>query len=114
MKITAGDSTLTFNENDYTAVIEGSLRLANLLEYDVVLDFLNKVSEKTQNSLILDLRELRFLNSSGITTLSMFILDKKKLSKPKITVLGSNLIPWQEKSLKNFNKLWDEVLISIQ
>lgn len=114
MKITAGDSILTFTEQEQTAVLEGSMRLANLTEYDVVLEFLNNISEKINDTLILDLRELKFLNSSGITTLSMFILDKKKLNKPKIVVIGSNQISWQEKSLKNFNKLWNEVQIKIE
>jgi len=113
MKITTEEAVLLFDEIN-TAKLEGSLRLANLKEYDLVLDFLHEVANKSPEKIVLDLTDLRFLNSSGITTLSMFILEKKKSLKPKITVLGSNKIPWQDKSLSNFNKLWTEVQIIIE
>ncbi|MFP4621739.1 MAG: slr1659 superfamily regulator [Bacteroidales bacterium] len=109
MELEVGDSKLTYDRNQHKVVIEGSMRLANLTEYEVVSDFLNKVSEQANDGLTIDLRNLEFLNSSGITTFSMFILSCKKQGKPKLKVLGSNDISWQEKSLRNFKKLWEDV-----
>ena len=113
MELEVGDSKLTYNQNQKTVVIEGSMRLANLSEYEVVSDFLNKISEEADDNLKLDVRNLQFLNSSGITTFSMFILSCKKSGKPKLKVLGSNDISWQEKSLRNFKKLWDDVEVEV-
>ncbi len=114
MKITAGESTLMFDEKINTIYLAGSMRLANMREYEVVKKFIRQAYDKTENVLIIDFRKLIFLNSSGITTISMFILAVKKLNKAKINILGSKKVSWQEKSLKNFNKLWNEVKIEIE
>jgi len=113
MELEVGDAKLTYDNNQKTTIIDGSMRLANLSEYKVVSDFLNKISEQADDSLTLDVRNLQFLNSSGITTFSMFILSCKKQGKPKLKVLGSNDISWQEKSLRNFKKLWDDVEVEV-
>jgi hypothetical protein len=114
MELIAGDSKLVFDKNKQTVIFDGSMRLANLTEYEKISTFLNEVVKVSDSILILDLKNLNFLNSSGITTLSMFILSLKKSHKVKLRVLGSNSISWQEKSLPNFNKLWTDVEISIE
>jgi hypothetical protein len=113
MELEVGDSKLTYNKDQKTIAIEGSMRLANLSEYEVVGDFLSKVSLEANDHLTIDLRNLQFLNSSGITTFSMFILSCKKHGKPKLKVLGSDQISWQKKSLRNFKKLWDDVEVEV-
>ncbi|MGM0532393.1 MAG: slr1659 superfamily regulator [Bacteroidota bacterium] len=113
MELNVGDAKLNYDKSQNTIVIEGSMRLANLSEYEVVSDFLNKVVEQANNSLKIDLKNLQFLNSSGITTFSMFILSCKKQGKPKLKIFGSNEISWQEKSLRNFKKLWDDVEVEV-
>lgn len=114
MKITAGESTLVFDKSTETVTLEGSMRLANLIEYEVVKDFLNEAYSQTEKIFTLDFTKLRFLNSSGITTISMFIIAIKRTAKAKVAVLGTNKISWQEKSLGNFNKLWSEVDVRIK
>lgn len=109
--LNAGESTITYHPSESLLTFEGSMRLANMKEYDVVADFLRESSESSQNELTLDLQSLRFLNSSGITTLSLFILNCKKTGSPKITFLKSDSISWQQKSITNFKKLWNEVVI---
>ncbi len=110
-KLIAGESTITFEETESLLVFEGSMRLANMKEYDVVTDFLKESSETSPQNLTMDLRSLKFLNSSGITTLSLFILTCKKNNQPQITVLKNDNISWQQKSVTNFKKLWDDVEI---
>ncbi|WP_236974702.1 slr1659 superfamily regulator [Membranihabitans maritimus] len=111
--LNAGDSIITYNQSESSLTFEGSMRLANMKEYDVVSQFLKTSSESSTDTLILDLQPLQFLNSSGITTLSLFILNCKKKGNPKITVLGNESISWQQKSIANFKKLWNEVEIKI-
>jgi hypothetical protein len=113
MELIAGESKLTFNEADSLLVIEGSMRLANLMEYDKVGAFLMGCAEKSATKLTIDMRKLTFLNSSGITTLSMCILNLKKKQTPKLLFLGSLEFAWQEKSLKNFTKLWADASVEI-
>ena len=110
-KLIAGESTITYEETNSLLVFDGSMRLANMQEYDVVAEFLKESTDSSPTDLTLDLRSLRFLNSSGITTLSLFILTCKKHGNPQITVLKNDNISWQQKSITNFKKLWDDVEI---
>lgn len=114
MKITAGESTLEFIQESGTVVLKGSMRLANLMEYEVVKIFIKESYDKVQDMLTLDFRDLKFLNSSGITTISMFVLSVKRLNKAKLQIIGNSEISWQSKSLNNFKKLWNEVEIIIE
>lgn len=111
--LNAGDATIIYNEPESVIVFEGSMRLANMNEYGIVSEFLKESTDTSDEHLTLDLKSLEFLNSSGITTLSLFILNCKKAGNPQITVLGDNSIPWQQKSISNFKKLWNDVEIII-
>jgi hypothetical protein len=109
MILKAGDATLQFDSSTNTMTFSGSMRLANMKEYDQISHFLKEHIHASTQHATLDLKELQFLNSSGITTLSLFILNCKKASGPGLKVLGNNEISWQQKSLINFKKLWNEV-----
>ena len=114
MELPVGDSKLAFDESTHTMNIEGSMRLANLAEYEPVKRMLVDGSQKVGAAggvFTLDLSGLIFVNSSGITTISMFILYAKKQQNPKIRIVGSKEISWQEKSLENFSRLWPEVKV---
>jgi hypothetical protein len=62
----------------------------------------------------LDLRTLRFLNSSGINTLSKFVLHVRKYNATQVVMKGSHHFPWQEKSLKNFQRLLPGLHLEIE
>ena len=59
------------------------------------------------------MRELQFLNSSGINTLSKFILQVRKHNVSQVVVQGSARFPWQEKSLKNLQRLLPALQLDI-
>lgn len=109
----AGDATIIYNESDSIMEFKGSMRLANMKEYDVVSEFMKEAIATSDKHLTMDLKSLQFLNSSGITTLSLFILNCKKAKNPQITVLGNDAVSWQQKSISNFKKLWNDVEIII-
>lgn len=111
--LNAGDATIIYTESESLIVFEGSMRLPNMKEYSVISDFLKEATVTSVEQLTLDFKSLEYLNSSGITTLSLFILNCKQEGNPQITVLGNQSIPWQQKSISNFKKLWNDVEIII-
>jgi hypothetical protein len=60
------------------------------------------------------LRNLVFVNSSGISMLSKFVLSMRKKTGVQLVVLGSNDMPWQGKSLKNLEKLLPGLKLEIE
>ncbi len=109
----AGDSKIEFIAEQAMFIFSGSLRLANMSEYDKVAAFLNENIQDREGRLLMDFRQLQFLNSSGITTLSLFILGCKKKSNLSLTVKGDPNVSWQQKSLANFKKLWSDVSLDM-
>ncbi len=87
-----------------TVSCQGSFRLQGD-EYKPVLDLLVAAADAKPASLTLDVSELQFLNSSGINTLSKFILHVRKLGASQVVIRGSSRFPWQEKSLINLQRL---------
>lgn len=91
---------------------KGILRLQDKDEYREIFELLTRAANETTGlPLRLDMSDLVFLNSSGISSLSMFIIKMRKLDKD-ISIKGSESIPWQIKSLQNFQKLYAKVEIT--
>lgn len=105
MEITHEDYQVHYNEANATIICQGSFRLRGGEEYQPILDVLIRAADAKPATLILDVRELRFLNSSGINTLSKFILQVRKHKASQVVIKGSTHYPWQQKSLTNFQRL---------
>jgi hypothetical protein len=101
------DTTYAINYDAASNTVQwrGSLRLGSLDEYAPIMDLMEQASVKDEGTLTLDLRELAFLNSSGINVLSKFIIKLRKHSVLQVVIHGSQKIPWQTKSLKNLQRL---------
>jgi anti-anti-sigma factor len=84
--------------------MSGTFRLNGLGEYQVITNLLEQVLAKA-SSINLDVREIHFLNSSGIAMLSKFIINVRKAENINIVVLGSKTQVWQTKSLTNLKRL---------
>lgn len=67
---------------------------------DFLLDSLGNLPEFTVN-----LEGLEFLNSSGISMLSMFVVKVREGQTAQLIFKGSNKILWQTKSLRNLQRL---------
>jgi len=85
--------------------LSGSLRLAGAEEYAPIAEILEATVTAHPEKITLDLRQLEFLNSSGINMLSKFILNRRQSPQTQVTILGSVEIPWQSRSLKNLQRL---------
>jgi hypothetical protein len=93
--------------------IKGSIRIHDQEDYKEIAELLSLAQNQCKmDSIVINLKELEFLNSLGITLISMFIINVRKDNRFKIKILGSNSIYWQTKSLHNFKSIWDEVIIA--
>lgn len=107
--------SVEYNEGTETVIFTGTMRLKTGADYAPI----NALLEKAYNAagdgkLTLDFRQLQFLNSSGINTISRFVITARKKDAAKLLVIGSQDIYWQQKSLTNLQRLWKSVEIEIQ
>ena len=105
MDIIHEDYQVHYDAATATVICEGSFRLRGTEEYAPILQVLTAAADAQPATLTLDLRALRFLNSSGINTLSKFVLHVRQYDATQVVVKGSHHFPWQEKSLRNFQRL---------
>jgi hypothetical protein len=105
MEIKTEDYSIFYNLSTATIICQGSLRLNGMEEYAAILQLLYEAVEREPAELTLDLQNLKFLNSSGISMLSKFVIEVRKKRNIQVVAIGSKEIPWQSKSLKNLQRL---------
>ncbi|MEH1830122.1 MAG: hypothetical protein V7L22_33095 [Nostoc sp.] len=105
MEITSEKYSVHYDQMAKTVSCRGALRLAGMEDYAPIVELLDHVLEDRPSELMLNLRELEFLNSSGINVLSKFVLKVRRQEDIQLIVQGSTTIPWQERSLKNLQRL---------
>lgn len=109
--ITGETYGVEWDETARTVALKGILRLNGLDEYAPIARFLS--AAVPQGGMVLDLRGLEFLNSSGIAMLSKFVIEMRNRKTVDLTVLGSKAISWQGKSLVNLCKLMPTLRMTI-
>lgn len=97
--------SISYDAETATVKCQGYFRLRGSEEYAPLMNLLNNVADLGLEELSLDVSALEFLNSSGINTLSKFVLRVRKVGSTKLNILASEDYPWQKKSLRNFQKL---------
>lgn len=116
-KIQTSDFTVYFEASEQTVVLIGSLRLNAAPEYEPISTLMTQALESLvaagKPMMIIDVRELKFLNSSGINLLYQFVLKVRKHGGIGLKVLGSSSNAWQTKSLGNMTKFMPTLLIEI-
>lgn len=104
MEIKTNDYSVMYQPDSSTVVLQGFLRLDGMEEYQPIIDILLDAAE-THSNLTIDLQDLEFLNSSGISSLSMFVVKVREKKTVQLTLKGSTRVLWQTKSLKNLQRL---------
>ncbi len=99
------DYKVEFKEPN-TISLSGVLRLQSPLDYDPVFAIIKEKLKSQSDSVVVDLTQLEFLNSSGIASIARLIFVGKSCNCG-ITFKGNKDIPWQKKVLETFVKLWD-------
>ncbi len=104
-KVTGEDYQVEYNSTSEMVEFKGQISLGGPKEYAPIVNLLNKVADLELSIMTLNIKELAFLNSSGISMLSKFVLGMRKKKGTQLIVLGSKKVPWQYKSLKNLERL---------
>jgi hypothetical protein len=105
MEIKTDNYNVIYDKASQSIIFDGSLRLNGAEEYTSISELLEGVVKEEPEKIILNLRELVFLNSSGISILSKFVINVRKQKNIQMVVLGTTKNPWQGKSLKNLQRL---------
>ncbi|NCD33134.1 MAG: hypothetical protein EOL87_06890 [Spartobacteria bacterium] len=112
LEIATSDYRVSYEKERETIAFEGTFRLSGSL-YAPISEMLTNILAEKPSSLRLDLTELKFLNSSGINVLAKFTILVRNSGNVAMSVVGSQKIPWQEKSLPNLKKLYPALELSI-
>ncbi|OLP17642.1 hypothetical protein BST81_15065 [Leptolyngbya sp. 'hensonii'] len=104
MEIKTDDYSIWHDPESATIFFRGFLRLDGMEQYQPVMEVLLQAIDQS-SSLTLNLRELEFLNSSGISMLSMFVVKVRERGNLRMILQGSDKVLWQTKSLKNLQRL---------
>lgn len=104
-EVKGDDYQVEYDSAASTVHFKGEITLGGPKDYAPIVNLLDKAADSAPSTLTLNLKELAFLNSSGISTLSKFVLGMRKKKGTQLVVLGSKKMPWQSKSLKNLERL---------
>jgi hypothetical protein len=104
VEISSKDYKVWYDGENATVFLKGFLRLDGIEEYKPIMNLL--IDAISQAAILkIDLKELEFLNSSGISMLSMFVVEVRNRGQIEITLQGSSKVLWQTKSLRNLQRL---------
>lgn len=111
--LTGEGYTVEFDSDQGSVLMSGSLRLGGLTEYAPISRLLDEALDEREH-LTLDLTQLEFLNSSGIATLSKFVINARNRQSCALTIRGSETIAWQGKSLNNLKRLMPSLELTFE
>ena len=114
MKNISGESyEIQMEDDNCTVSFKGALRLSGAEDYAPILGLLKETLIRPAAPIVLDLRELDFLNSSGITMFSRFVIEARDHAGINLQVLASEAVPWHARSLKNLQRLMPALSIHL-
>ncbi len=95
-------------EKNGRTIFSGIMRLASPAEYETIFRPIKEQIELSDKHYTLDIRNLKYLNSSGINAFARLVLAARS-KKKRLVVDVSKEIPWQDKSIGSLTKLWQEM-----
>ena len=104
---------IAYDPTTTTIAFQGTLRLRGTTDYSPIKQLLDEVAQTASEVITLDLRELRFLNSAGINMLCEFVIEMREQATSQIVIRGSTEILWQNRSLRNLEKLMPRLQLDL-
>ncbi|MEG4322295.1 MULTISPECIES: hypothetical protein [unclassified Microcoleus] len=113
-EIKGQDYSIQYDPQSVTVCFQGELSLDGSPDYAPIVQLLEDVALNEPPTITLNLKKLEFVNSSGINMLSKFVITVRKKKTIQLLVVGSNDVPWQQKSLKNLEKLLPNLKLELE
>lgn len=105
MQIKTDDYKIWYEDATATLYFQGLLRESGIADYKPIEQLLEEVIAHEPVTITMNIQELEFLNSSGTSILSRFVIYVRKKNTIGLVVKGSKRIPWQENILRNWQRL---------
>ena len=110
MDTLTNDYEIKLDELHSVAYLSGSLRLHSPNAYETpflsITDYIKDLT--ADQKFTINLADLDFLNSSGVTSIAKIVLLARS-QNINLNIVCNNEIPWQEKTISSFNKLYNKV-----
>ena len=105
MEVKKDDYRVWYDPTTATVNFQGLIRESQISDYKPLEELLEGVIAQKPPVISMNLQELEFLNSSGMTILSRFVIGVRNKKMIQLVVRGSQKIAWQNKSLVNWQRL---------
>lgn len=105
MEIKTEKYNIYYDRENAIVFCKGTLDLRGKEGYRKIADLLDLAVNGKSPLITIDIRELEFLNSSGITIFGSFIIKIRKNGSAALKIIGTNKYSWQARSLKGLQKL---------
>lgn len=110
MKIQTSEYSIDCRDGEALAKISGVLRLATPAAYEHAFAPIRQHLTATKGPYTLDVAQLTFMNSSGITGLSRLVMQVRSESR-ELVIVVSDSVPWQRKTFSSLQKLYPKLQI---
>lgn len=103
MNIQKQDYSVIWDEEGACLTLSGTLRLMTR-EYRPLVELLEVLLRAPQQPprLVIDVKDLRMINSSGLNVLSRFVIGLRQRTNTQVVLRGARASAWQGKILANF------------
>lgn len=105
MEVFDKEYSIVYQADTATVTCKGSLSLNGSQEYEPLLNLLLQASAQPIAQLTVNIRELTFLNSSGINTFTKFVIHVRKQNELRLKIIGCEAVAWQVKLSRNLQRL---------
>lgn len=113
LEIKDDEYQVRYHPETQTVSFQGELQLNGMNEYAPIMTLLDEVVKQEPSVLTLDLRELEFLNSSGVNVLLSLVIKVRDKKTIQLVVEGSENVSWQSRSLNNIRRLMPTAQLNI-
>ncbi len=114
MVLQTNEYSIAFDAVESRVVFRGALRQPGNREYASLKELLRTIHDREPEQLVLDFRDLQYLNSSGLGTIGQFIVEAREADKVMLILEGSAAYPWQGRTFRTFQRLWPKVKVTIE
>jgi len=105
---------ITYNPETGIIVCSGRLGFWDREAYAHIAEFFKNITQSKAQNIILDIRELQFLSTPGITTLGGFIINVREKGESRLKILGSGQHPWQTRILKRLKNFMPDMKLEFE